>query len=166
MKKVINIMLGVLKYLLLLVAFSASLFIVLKMNQRLGKPITDSINIFIPYGILLLLYILNFSLDRRAILDNLFYNLTSCLVFSTNLVVFYRAVFDYNMLFNGIQKMGVNFNYFNDYLSFNRIMLYGLIIADIIFMFIPNMKKKNTINLELKDNKEVKGSKKEDLEVL
>lgn len=166
MKKVINIMLGVLKYLLLLVAFSASLFIVLKMNQRLGKSITDSINIFIPYGILLLLYILNFSLDRRAILDNLFYNLTSCLVFSTNLVVFYRAVFDYNMLFNGIQKMGVNFNYFNDYLSFNRIMLYGLIIADIIFMFIPNMKKKNTINLELKDNKEVKESKKEDLEVL
>ena len=34
--------------------------------------------------------------------------------------------------------MGVNFNYFNDYLAFNRIMLYGLIIANIVFMFIPN----------------------------
>ena len=50
------------------------------------------------------------------------------------------------ILFNNIQKMGVNFNYFNDYLSFNRIMLYGLIIANIVFMFLPTHKDKDRVD--------------------
>lgn len=142
MKKVINVMLSVLKYFLLMVAFSLTLFIILKLNDRLDKSITDSISIFIPFGILLLLFILNFALNRRQVLDNLFFNLTCCLVFSANIVVCLRTIFDKNMVFNEIQKMGVNFNFFNDYLSFNKIMFFGLIIADLIFMFLPNNDKK------------------------
>ena len=138
MKKVINIILSLLKYVLLIAAFALTLFIILKMNMRLNKSLADSVFIFVPYGILLLLYILNGFLNKKAITENLFYNLTSVLVFCTNVVVGLRAIFDTNMLYNAIQKMGVNFNYFNDYLAFNRIMLYGLIIANIVFMFIPN----------------------------
>ncbi len=138
MKKVINIILSLLKYVLLIAAFALTLFIILKMNMRLNKSLADSVFIFVPYGILLLLFILNGFLNKKAITENLFYNLTSVLVFCTNVVVGLRAIFDTNMLYNAIQKMGVNFNYFNDYLAFNRIMLYGLIIANIVFMFIPN----------------------------
>ena len=138
MKKIINIILSLLKYVLLIAAFALTLFIILKMNMRLNKSLADSVFIFVPYGILLLLFILNGFLNKKAITENLFYNLTSVLVFCTNVVVGLRAIFDTNMLYNAIQKMGVNFNYFNDYLAFNRIMLYGLIIANIVFMFIPN----------------------------
>ena len=118
MKKVINIILSLLKYVLLIAAFALTLFIILKMNMRLNKSLADSVFIFVPYGILLLLYILNGFLNKKAITENLFYNLTSVLVFCTNVVVGLRAIFDTNMLYNAIQKMGVNFNYFNDYLAF------------------------------------------------
>lgn len=157
MKKVFNVFFSIIKYLLLLAAFALTLYIILKMNLRLKKPIIDSISLFIPYGVLLLLYILNFSLNKKSVNDNLFFNLTSVLTFLANIIVCLRAMFDYNMVFNGIQKMGVDFNYFNDYLSFNKIMLYGLIIADIIFMFIPNNidDNKNNSNINNNDNNKI-----------
>ena len=157
MKKIINSILSVLKYLLLMAAFSLTLFIILKLNDRLEKSMVESISVFIPFGIMLLLFILNFALDKKSVTDNLFFNLTCCLVFSANIVVCLRSIFDKNMLFNGIQKMGINFNFFNDYLSFNKIMFFGLIIADLIYMFIPN-----------KDDKEKEGvaKKVEEIEVI
>ena len=141
MKKIINMILSILKYLLLVLSFAFTLFIVLKMNERLSKGLGDSVFIFVPYAILLLLFVLNMVLDKDSVTKNTFFNITANLVFATNLVVGLRAKFDYNMLFNGIQKLGINFNYFNDYLAFNRIMLYGLIIANILFLFIPNERK-------------------------
>lgn len=143
MKKIINGLFSFLKYILLIFSFGFTLFIILRMYTRLSKTLNESVFIFLPYGILLLLFILNISLRREAVTKNLFFNITATLVFSVNIFVCLRAILDKNMLFNEIQKMGVNFNYFNDYLSFNRIMLYGLILADIIFMFVPNAKKKN-----------------------
>lgn len=142
MIRVFNKFLSFLKYVLLLVCIGLTLYITLKLNLRLGKSLTSSIPTFIPYGALLLLFILNYSIERTSISKNIYFNLTCCLVFTSNIVVCLRAIFDTNMVFNGIQKLGVNFNFFNDYLSFNKIMLYGLILSDIIFMFIPNKKNK------------------------
>lgn len=138
MKRLLNLLFSFLKYILLLIAFGLSLFLVLKLNARLDKNIKDSISVFIPYILLFILFILNICLDRKYVKKNIFYNITCCLVCATNIVVAYRAMFDTNMVFNSIQKSGVNFNYFNDYLSFNNIMLYGLSIANIVFMIIPN----------------------------
>ena len=59
MKKIINILLSILKYLLLVLSFAFTLFIVLKMNERLSKSLGDSVFIFVPYAILLLLFVLN-----------------------------------------------------------------------------------------------------------
>lgn len=137
MKKIVNGLLSFLKYLFLLLSFGLTLFIILKMYTRLNKSLDSAVVIFIPYLILLLLFLINSFLRREGVTKNLFYNMTATLVFLTNIFVCLRAIFDQYMLFNGIQKMGVNFNYFNDYLSFNRIMLYGLIIGDIVFMFVP-----------------------------
>ena len=138
MKKLLNLLFSFLKYLLLLIAFGSTLFLILKFNARLNKNIKDSISVFIPYILLFILFILNICLDRKYVKKNIFYNITCCLVCATNIVVAYRAMFDTNMVFHSIQKSGVNFNYFNDYLSFNNIMLYGLSIANIVFMIIPN----------------------------
>ncbi len=138
MKKFINIIFSFFKYVLLIVAFGITLFIILKLYTRLNKNLTDSINIFLPYFILLVLFVISICLSRDYVRNNIFFNITCCLVFSTNIIVCLRAIFDTNMLFNTIQKMGVNFNYFNDYLSFNKIMLYGLCIVNFLFLFIPN----------------------------
>lgn len=138
MRKLLNLLFSFFKYVLLLIAFGFTLFLVLKMNARLNKNIKDSISVFIPYVLLFILFILNICLDRKYIKRNIFYNITCCLVCATNIIVAYRAMFDTNMVFNSIQKSGVNFNYFNDYLSFNNIMLYGLSVANIVFMIIPN----------------------------
>lgn len=143
MKKILNHFFSFFKYIFLIAAFGLTLFITLRMYLRLNKSMVESVYIFLPYGLLLLLFILNFVLRRNAILKNIFFNITCNLVFITNILVCLRAIYDKNLLFNGIQRMGVDFNYFNNYLSFNRIMLYGLIIADIIFMFIPNGDLKN-----------------------
>ena len=142
MKKLINSLFGFFKYVLLVIAFGLTLFIILGMYTRLNKSLTESITLFLPYGILLLLFIVNICLKRKGVVQNIFFNITCNLVFATNIVVCLRAIYDKNLLFNGIQKMGIDFNYFNDYLSFNKIMLYGLIIADIIFMLIPDEEEK------------------------
>jgi len=141
MKRLINSLCSFFKYILLIVSFGLTLFIILRMYMRLNKSLDEAIVIFLPYVILLILFIINSFFRRDKITKNLFYNLTATLVFTTNIYVCYRAIFDKNMLFNNIQKMGVNFNYFNDYLSFNRIMLYGLVIANIVFMILPTSKK-------------------------
>ncbi len=145
MKKIVNGLLSFFKYIFLLLSFGLTLFIILKMYTRLNKSLTSAVVIFIPYFILLVLFLINSFLKREGVIKNLFYNMTATLVFFTNTFVCLRAIFDKNMLFNEIQKMGVNFNYFNDYLSFNRIMLYGLIIGNIVFMFIPTQSKKKSI---------------------
>lgn len=145
MKKVFNWLFSFLKYVLLLLSFGLTLFIILRMYSRLNKSLNSAIVIFIPYFILLFLFLLTSIFKREGITKNLFYNMTANLVFITNIFVCFRAIYDKNMLFNEIQKMGVNFNYFNDYLSFNRIMLYGLIIGNIVFLFIPSRSKEEYI---------------------
>lgn len=142
MKRIINGLFSFLKYVLLILAFGLTLFIILRMYTRLSKTLNDAVFVFLPYAILLLLFILNICLKREAVTKNIFFNITASLVFSVNIFVCLRAILDRNMLFNVIQKMDVNSNYFDNYLSFNQIMLYGLILADIIFMFVPNTKKK------------------------
>lgn len=162
MKKIFNLLFSFMKYVLLLISFGFTLFLVLKLYARLEKNIKDSISIFVPYILLLILFLINICLNRAYVRKNLFYNITCCFVFTTNIFVAYRAMFDTNMIFNSIQKMGINFNYFNDYLSFNNTMLYGLSIANIVFMIIPNsynhndviaVVEENTYKKEKEDNK-------------
>ncbi len=138
MKRVVNALCSFFKYILLIAAFGLTLYIILKLNARLEKNITDSTFIFIPYGILILLFILNIALNRKAVTKNIFFNITAVVIFATNIMVCLRTMYDEGMLFNLIQGRHANFVYFNDNLPFTRIMLFGLIIADIVFMFVPN----------------------------
>ncbi len=162
MKKLLNVLFSFLKYILLLAAFGSTLFVVLKLYTRLEKDITQSLNVFLPYFVLLVMFVISFCLNREYVRKNIFFNITCCLVFGTNLVVIYRAIFDTNMLFNSIQKMGVNFNYFNDYLAFNNIMLYGLAVSNLVFMFIPNdmAAYKSVKKVKISNNKSDKKGKK------
>ena len=135
MKKIFNYLFYLLKFLLLIGAFGITLFIIIRMNMRLNKNIVDSIHIFIPFILLLLIFIINIIFKQQGVTNNSFYNLTNCLVFATIIVVGYRAIFDTNMVLNEKYGYGIDFNFFDNFIAYINIMLYGLFIADIFFMF-------------------------------
>ena len=66
--------------------------------------------------------------------SNLFYILTSLLVFIVIIFVCIRAICDKGMLLNKVMGYGINFNYFSDFIIFMEIMLYGLIVSNLLFM--------------------------------
>ena len=135
MKKIFNILFYVLKFILLIAAFGLTLFILIRMNIRLDKSITDSLSNFIPFIILFILFIVNMILKQSSVTKNVFYNLTCCLVLGTIVLVSLRSILDTNMVLNGKYGYGIDFNFFDNFLAYINIMLYGLSIANILFMF-------------------------------
>ena len=134
MNKILNSIFLVLKFILLILSFGLTLYIVLSMYKRIEKNIIESLPIFIPYIILLLLFFINITMNQKSVNKNLFYNLTCCLVFGCICLVGVRAILDKNMLLNEIMGYDINFSYFSDFISFMKIMIYGLIIGNVCFM--------------------------------
>ena len=155
MKKIFNILFYVLKFILLIAAFGLTLFVLIRMNIRLDKGITDSLSNFIPFIILFILFIVNMILKQSSVIKNVFYNLTCCLVLSTIILVSLRSVLDTNMVLNGKYGYGIDFNFFDNFLAYINIMLYGLSIANIFFMF----REKEDIKVEKTHKKTKKVSK-------
>ena len=77
---------------------------------------------------------MNFVFKQDRINNNLFYNLTSLLVFVVIIFVCIRSIFDKGMILNKVMGYGINFNYFSDFIVFMEIMLYGLIVSNLLFM--------------------------------
>lgn len=134
MKKMLNSIFMVLKFILLILAFGFSLFIILSMYKRIEKNIIDAIPIFIPYVIILLLFFINVTMNQKSVNNNIFYNLTCCLVFFSICFVGIRAVYDDNMVLNEIMGYNINFSYFSDFIVFMKMMIYGLIVSNVCFM--------------------------------
>lgn len=146
MKKIINNFLMVLKFLLLLVSFGLSFYIVLSMYSRVDKGIMEAIPIFLPYIFLLIVFSINISLKQKLVNNNLFYNLTCCLVFLCICFVSIRALLDQNMVLNEIMGYNINFSYYADFIVFMKMMMYGLFISNIIFIFTNNKGKEKLKN--------------------
>lgn len=158
MKKIFNILFYILKFILLIAAFGLTLFIIIRMNVRLDKSVMSSFKSFIPFVVLFILFIVNMIFRQKGVTDNLFYNLTCCLVLSTIIVVSLRSMLDTNMVLNEKYGYGIDFNFFDNFLAYINIMLYGLSIANIFFMFKEKEAKKE-IEVERKEIKHKKVSK-------
>lgn len=135
MKKIFNILFYGLKFILLIAAFGLTLFILIRMNVRLDKSMMTSLSSFVPFIILFILFVINMLFKQSNITKNLFYNLTCCLVLGTIVLVSLRSILDTNMVLNGKYGYGIDFNFFDNFLAYINIMLYGLSIANILFMF-------------------------------
>ncbi len=135
MKKIINLLFYFLKFLLLLGAFGLTLMIIVQMNNRLEKGFATSIPIFIPFIAILILFVINLILKQHGVSKNIFYNITCCLVFAVIIVVGYRALTDKNMVLNEKYGYDIDFNYFNNFVSYLKLLLYGLSIGNIFLMF-------------------------------
>lgn len=145
MTKIINGFFSILKYILLVVSFVLTFYIVMFMYKRLNKDYIGALEIFIPYLLVLVVFAINLIFEQRTVTRNLFYNLTCCLVFGVLIFAGYRAIAD-KYLLSGI-KMGydINFNYYADILAPLKSMFYLLIGSNILLMFSGDKKKKVTI---------------------
>lgn len=139
MTKLLNYLLLALKFILLLISFVITFFIMISMYNRLDKNVLDCIPTMLPFILLLFLFTINVILKQKETMNNIFFNLTCCLVFMVILVSAYRSFFDQNMVM--ITKLGynINFNYFADVIAPMRAMLYLLVLADIILMIVSKM---------------------------
>ena len=135
MKRIFNGLFYGFKFLLLIGSFGVTLFILIRMNIRLDKDMVSILPQFIPFIVLLILFIINIIFKHSGVTKNLFYNLTCCLVLITIIFVSCRAIFDTNMVLNEKYGYGVDFNFFDNFLPYIKIMLYGLIIGDFLFIF-------------------------------
>ncbi len=134
MKKAINKFLLVFKYLLFFISVSMTLYITLFMYERVDKDIIESYLIFIPYVLLLALFIINIFAEQSNVINHIFYNITCNLCFATTIFVCYRTIFDTNMVLNSIMGYKINFNYFANYIPYMKVMLYILSLANILLM--------------------------------
>lgn len=135
MKKIFNWLFYGLKFLLLIAALGLTLFVLIRMNVRLEKNMMSVLPELIPFVLLLILFIVNMIFKQKGVNENIFYNLTCSLVLATIVCVTLRAVLDTNMVLNEKYGYGVDFNFFDNFVAYINIMLYGLSIANILFMF-------------------------------
>lgn len=134
MNRTVKLVLNVYKFLFLFIAFGLSVYITIGMSYRLGNSLFSGILYLIPFIILLVIYVLNFVFKQDRINGNLFYILTSLLVYFVIIFVCIRTLADKGMVLNKVMGYGINFNYFSDFIVFMEVMLYGLIISNLLFM--------------------------------
>ena len=148
MQRILNGIFHIFKFILLVAAFAITLMIIIQMNNRLNKGFITTISVFIPYIVLFILFCINLIFRRKGVNKNIFYNITCCLSFATILVAGYRAYTDKNMILNQKYGYGIDFNYFNNFISYMKIMLYGLSLANIFLMFQSNKEGEEIEELE------------------
>lgn len=142
MKKILNMFFYILKHLLLIVAFVMTLYIIVYMYERLNKSLTEAVRVFLPYLVIFILFCINLIARQKGIINNTFYNICCTVVFATFCYCGYRAIFDKSMILNEQMGYSIHFNYFSDIISPMKIMLYGLSVANICFMFQARKKEK------------------------
>jgi len=143
MIKVLNFFFSILKVILLIVSFMFTFYIIMFMFKRLSKDYMGTIDVFVPYLILFLLMAVNLIFSQKHVLNNLFYNITCCLVFGVLIICGYRAIFDEYMLSGIKMGYGINFNYYADIISPLKSMIYLLIASNVCLMISGSSFKKS-----------------------
>lgn len=158
MEKILSKLFGFLKYILLIVAFGLVFFGIMKTYARLEKPLTDAVNIFIPFAFVLLMYVVNLFKKNKHVSDNLFFNFVSVLTFVVIIIICLRSLFDTNMIL--WSKYNIDFNpaYFADNISLIKSLLYMIGGANVLLFIcgIVDRDKKKKVVVEKKEENEEK----------
>lgn len=142
MKDILCKFFGFFKYILLVVAFGLVFYCINVTYARLEKPLSDAINVFIPFGFVLLMFIITLIVKSKSVGKNLLFNFVSVFVFLITIVVCLRSIFDTNMIL--YHRYGINFNpaYFSDNLSMIESMLYMIGGANVVLLICDIINKK------------------------
>ena len=137
MKKIINSLLFYSKIILLLVAFTLTLYIIFSMNAYYQNNAVNILLIGIPLFLVLLMFVLSIFNDN--IKDNLLFNLSCFLAIVAIIIIDYRTIFDSNMVLWIDSKM--NFYYFSSTLKVVKLLSYLIFIGNIL-LFLKERKEK------------------------
>lgn len=150
MKDILCKIFGFFKYILLVIAFGFVFYCINVTYSRLEKPLTDAINVFIPFAFVLLMFFITLIVKSKSVGRNLLFNFVSVFVFLITIVICLRSIFDTNMIL--FHRYGINFNpsFFSDNLSMIESMLYMIGGANAILLVC------DLINRKPKDKKSVK----------
>ena len=150
-----------LKYILLIVSFGLVFYGIINTYGRLEKPLTEAISIFVPFGVVLLLFLINLFTRSKYTSTSLLFNFVSVFAFVVIIIICLRSMFDTNMIL--FHRYGIDYNpsFFADNLEVICAMLYMigasnviLLICDILDKDKKNKKHKNTTKTDIKKNKE------------
>lgn len=164
MEKILSKLFGFLKYILLIASFGLVFFGIIKTYVRLEKPLTDAIDIFIPFVFVLLMYIINMFKKNKYVTDNLFFNFVSVVVFIVIIIIGLRSLLDTNMIL--WHKYNTEFNpaYFADNLSLVTSLLYMIGAANVLLFIcgLVDRDKKKKIVVDKEDERVVKNVSEKD----
>lgn len=143
------------KYILLVVSFGLVFYGIIVTYGRLEKSLVDAINIFIPFAVVFILYIIDLIFKPKYVSKSLLFNFVSVMVFVVIIIVCLRAMFDTNMIL--FQKYKINYNpaFFADNLAAVQAMLYMISGSNIILLIcslLDKKKKKILITEKLKSD--------------
>ena len=150
MKDVLAGLFGFLKYLLLIISFGLVFFGIMTTYSRLNKSLLDAIGVFLPFALVLLVFIISMIMHSKLSKSKLLFNFVSCLVFVVTIIIGLRSMLDKNMLL--YYKYQINFNptFFADNLSAIEFMLYMIFVSNVLLIICDVLKKKKNNN-DLKD---------------
>lgn len=147
MKDVLCKLFGFLKYILLIIAFGLVFYCIMVTYSRLNKPLTDAINVFLPFVLVLIVFVATLVMRCKSVGNNLLFNFVAVFAFVITIIVCLRSIFDTNMLL--FYKYGINFNpsFFADNLSAVKAMLYMIFGANVLLIIrdLVEGKKKDTV---------------------
>ena len=92
--------------------------------SRLEKPLTEAFSVFIPFGFVLLVFILNLFITGKGVSKNLLFNFTCVFTFAVVIIICLRSMFDTNMILFYKYEIDFNPTFFSDNLSAIEAMLY------------------------------------------
>ena len=128
MKRVINSLIFYSKIVLLIIAFTLTLYIIFSINDYYKKNIVDIFLVSIPLFLSLLLFVLSLFKDNVKYI--LLFNIASLLGIIAIIVVDYRTIFDKNMVLWIDSKM--NFYYFSNCVRGIKIISYLIFITNML----------------------------------
>lgn len=150
MKVILSKLLNILKFILMFISFALILMGILFTYKRLDKSLTEAIDIFIPFILIIVLTVINMFNKKAKVSENLLFNFTSILVFVVIIIIGIRAKIDTNMLLYHKYQINYNPNYLADNLSTIKVLLYCLSGAN-IFILLNSIFKEQEIK-EVKNN--------------
>lgn len=142
MKDLLSSIFGILKYILLIIAFGLVFYGIMITYARLEKPLTEAVPVFLPFIFVLVTYILSIVITGNNVSKNLLFNFTSCMVFLVSIIVCLRAKFDTNMVLYYKYQINYNPTFFADNLSIIKAMVY-MIGATNVILLICNLLEKD-----------------------
>ena len=135
MDKIINKGLFLMKILILLVAFTVTLYILFIRMDIYELSALSLFPIFIPSLLLLIIFIFGLFLNIGK--NNMFFNVICITVLLSILVIDYRTLFDTNIISN----TKINLHYFDLFINKIEIMLYLTFISNILLIIYEKKKK-------------------------